>query len=152
MTHIVRWKPFGNFTGLTGPFDRFFDDTFARLQNGEGTIFTSAWSPAIDTLETDDALLLRADIPGVDPKDVDIEVHDNVLTLKGERKVESDVKEDNFHRVERAYGSFSRSFTLPRSVDAEKVEAGYNRGVLEIRLPKRPEAKPRQIKVAVNQN
>lgn len=156
MTHILRWKPFSDLPNLHGSFDQLFNETFGRMQPGLGESFDhvnhAAWAPAVDTLETDDALLLRADVPGVTPEDVDIEVHDNVLTLSGERKVETDVKEENFHRVERNFGSFRRRFTLPRTVDAEKIEASYHAGVLEIKLPKRPEAKPRQIKVAVNSN
>jgi len=103
----------------------------------------------VDIVETENDIVLRADLPGVDPKDVDIQVENGTLTLKGERKFESDVKEDDYRRVERVYGSFLRSFALPPTVDAEKVEAEYRNGVLELKLPKRPEAKPKQIKVAV---
>lgn len=153
MTHIIRWKPFSGLPYLHGSFDHFFNETFGQRQTDLGeSPDHAAWAPAVDTLETDDALLLRADVPGLDAKDVDIEVHDNVLTLRGERKAENGVKEENFHRAERSFGSFRRRFTLPRSVDAEKIEASYHAGVLEIKLPKRPEAKPRQIKVAVNSN
>ena len=94
-------------------------------------------------------MVLKADLPGIDPKDVEINVQNNTLTLRGERKFESDVKQDDFRRIERVYGSFVRSFALPQAVDADKVEAEYRNGVLEVKLPKRPEAKPKQIKVAV---
>lgn len=145
---LILCNPFGRLAALQGSsFDRLFEDTFSHLW-GEGPE-RSSWAPAVDIVETEDAVLLRADLPGVDPKKVDIQVHDNVLTLRGERKFESEAREDNYHRVERSYGSFTRSFTLPRTVDATRVEATYKLGVLEVRIPKRPEAKPRQIKVTV---
>ncbi|MGH9803891.1 MAG: Hsp20/alpha crystallin family protein [Candidatus Acidiferrales bacterium] len=134
-----------------GGVDRLFEESLRGLHTGprkkvlEGT----AWSPAVDILDMENEIVLRADLPGLDPKDVDIQVQNGTLTLRGERKFESDVKEDNFRRVERVYGSFIRSFSLPQSVDSEKVAAEYKNGVLELTLPKRPEAKPKQIKVAV---
>ena len=140
---LVVWDPFRSFTGLDRAFDRFFGE-WPR---------PSAWSPAVDIEESDDSILLRADLPGVDPKEVTIEVKDNVLTLRGERKLGSDDSKENnakgFRRVERSYGSFTRSFTLPRSVDSENVTASYRHGVLAVTLPKRAEAKPRQIDVKI---
>jgi HSP20 family protein len=103
----------------------------------------------VDIVESDNEIVLKADLPGLDPKDVEIHVQNGTLTLKGERKFTSDVKEDDCRRAERVYGSFLRSFSLPQTVDPDKVEADYGNGVLEVRLPKRPEAKPKQIKVAV---
>jgi HSP20 family protein len=130
--------------------DRLFQNSLGRVRGDLGEAFEgTAWSPAVDILETDSDLILRADLPGIDPKDVDVQFENGTLTLRGERKFESDAKEDNFRRVERVYGSFVRSFALPRTLDAEKVEAHYRNGVLEVKLPKRPEAKPKQIKVAV---
>ena len=147
---LIQWGPFHNLAGLQARFDRLFGDSFGRPCGDLGeTLERSSWAPAVDIHETSDALVLRADLPGVDPKDVDIQVENNTLTLRGERKFESDVKEENYQRVERVYGSFVRSFTLPRTVDADKVEAAYRHGVLEVRLPKKPEAKPRQMNVAV---
>jgi HSP20 family protein len=122
--------------------DRLFQNSLGRVRGDLGEAFEgTAWSPAVDILETDSDLILRADLPGIDPKDVEVQFENGTLTLRGERKFES--------RVERVYGSFVRSFALPRTLDAEKVEAHYRNGVLEVKLPKRPEAKPKQIKVAV---
>ncbi len=147
---LTRWEPFRDLATLQDRIDRIFEDTFGRVRAfGEESLDSRTWAPAVDILEKEQELLLRADLPGVDPKDVDISVQNNTLTLRGERKFESDLKEDNFHRVERVYGSFVRSFSLPQSVDTDKVEADYRNGVLEVRLPKRAEAKPKQIKVAV---
>lgn len=148
---LMRWEPFRDLATLQDRIDHLFEDNLRGLRGGarERGLEASAWTPAVDILEKDNEIVLRADIPGIDPKDVEIQVRDGTLTLRGERKFESDVKEDNFRRVERVYGSFLRSFSLPETVDAEKVEAEYRNGVLEVKLPKRPEAKPKQIKVAV---
>lgn len=148
---LTRWDPFRDLSTLQDRIDRLFQDTLGRTRGDFSTegLEGAAWAPAVDILEKGDDLVLRADLPGVEPKDVEINVQDGTLTLKGERKWESDVKEDNFRRVERVYGSFVRSFALPQTVDADKVEAEYRNGVLEVKLPKRPEAKPKQVKVAV---
>lgn len=147
---LVRFEPFRDLATLQDRIDRLFEDSFGRLRAPVSEALEgSLWSPAVDIVETDNEIVLRADLPGVEPKDVDIQVQNGTLTLKGERKFESDVKEDNFRRVERVYGSFVRSFALPQTVDPEHVAAEYRNGVLEVKLPKRPEAKPKQIKVAV---
>ena len=147
---LTRFEPFRSLGGLQDRIDRLFEVGLVRLRPWTSeAIEDAAWSPAVDIVETENDIVLRADLPGVDPKDVDIQVENGTLTLKGERKFESDVKEDDYRRVERVYGSFLRSFALPSTVDAEKVEAEYRNGVLELKLPKRPEAKPKQIKVAV---
>jgi HSP20 family protein len=147
---LTRCDPFRDLATLQDRVDRLFQDTLGRTRSDFGEALEGAtWSPAVDVLEKEGEIILRADLPGLDPKDVEIQVENGTLTVKGERKFESEVKEDNFHRVERAYGSFVRSFSLPQSVDREKVEAEYRNGVLEVKLPKRPEAKPKQIKVAV---
>jgi HSP20 family protein len=150
---LVRWDPFRDLASLQDRVERLFEESFRSLrgtQREEGLEGT-AWVPAVDILEKENEIVLRADLPGLDPKEVEIQVQDGTLTLRGERKFESDVKEDNYRRVERVYGSFVRSFTLPQTVDPEKVAAEYKNGVLEVTLPKRPEAKPKQIKVAVKQ-
>jgi HSP20 family protein len=148
---LVRFEPFRDLATLQDRIDRLFEDSFGRLRGSSGTeaLEGSVWSPAVDIVETDSEVVLRADLPGVEPKDVDIQVQNGTLTLKGERKFESDTKEDNYRRIERVYGSFVRSFALPQTVDPESVGAEYRNGVLEVKLPKRPEAKPKQIKIAV---
>ncbi|MFQ5663973.1 MAG: Hsp20/alpha crystallin family protein [Terriglobia bacterium] len=148
---LTRWDPFRDLTTLHDPIYRLFDDSFGRFRGelGSEALEGATWAPAVDIVEKGDELVLKADLPGIDPKTVEISVENGTLTLKGERKWESDLKEDDYRRVERVYGSFVRCFTLPRSVDPDKVEAEYRNGVLQVRLPKRPEAKPKQIKVAV---
>ena len=148
---LVRWDPFRDLASLHNRVGRLFEEGLCGLRGDqrEEALDSRAWAPAVDILEKDNEIVLRADLPGIDPKDVDIQVQNGTLTLRGERKFESDVKEDNFRRVERVYGSFVRSFSLPQTVDSEHVAAEYKNGVLEVTLPKRPEAKPRQIKVAV---
>jgi len=105
------------------------------------------WAPAVDIRETEDALLMQVELPGIDKEDVTLEVKDGVLTVSGERRYEKNVTEENVHRIERAYGKFTRSFSLPRNVDAEKVEASMNNGILEVRLPKHDSAKPKAIAI-----
>lgn len=141
---LSRWAPFRELAALQGQVDRLFGDSLF----GEAFDRTS-WLPAVDIVENDHEIALRADLPGVDPKGVDIQVENGRLTLRGERTYEKDVKEEDYRRVERTYGSFVRSFALPNSVDADKIQAEYRNGVLELRLPKRAEAKPKQIKVTV---
>jgi HSP20 family protein len=133
--------------------NRLFDESF-RGHTGTGGheddwALGGSWAPTVDIYEHDNTIVLKAEIPGVDPKDVDIRVENNTLTLRGERKVDQEVKHDNYHRVERAYGQFSRSFTLPNTVDTEKIQAEYKDGVLKVALPKREEAKPKRIQVDV---
>ncbi len=126
---------------------RVFEDTVNRLLSEPAS---RPWSPAVDIFETDNELLLKADLPGLDMKDIDIQIENGTLTLKGERRFQNESKEGGFHRVERGYGSFTRYFTLPESVDTEKVSADYKNGVLSVKLPKKEVAKPRQIRVQVS--
>ena len=126
--------------------NRLFNETLE--QTGEESSLT-AWSPAVDIYETEHKLVVKADLPEVDPKDLDIRVENNILTIRGERKFEKKVSEENYLRVERAYGSFTRSFTLANTVNAEAIKADYQNGVLTLSIPKREEAKPKQIKVNV---
>lgn len=145
---LTRWDPFRDLASLQDRIDRLFEDMLGRAR-GDESLDRATWAPAVDIVEKENELVLRADLPGIDPKDVEINVQNGTLTLKGERRFESDVKEDDFRRVERVYGSFVRSFSLPRAIDTDKVQAEYRNGVLEVKLPKRPEARPKQIKVAV---
>jgi len=133
-------------TTLQDQINRLFSESPDRTGE-EGSL--SAWAPAVDIYETEHELVVKADLPDMDPKDLDIRVENNVLTIRGERKFEKKVNEDNYLRVERAYGTFSRSFTLANSVNADAIKAEYQNGVLALTIPKREEAKPKQIKVNV---
>jgi HSP20 family protein len=134
-----------------GEFDRFFREAFSPV-SGEGEVSTRTWAPPVDIYENGDNLVLKAELPGINPDDVEIRVEDNTLYLKGERKFEKEVKEQSYHRVERTYGTFTRTFSLPNSIDADKVAASYKDGVLTLNLPKREEAKPKTIKINVSKN
>jgi HSP20 family protein len=146
---LVRWDPFRDLVSLKERMDRLFEDTFARSRNIEEGLAPGSWSPPVDIYETDENIILQAELPGIERKDITLEVKDDVLTLKGDRKFEKEVKQENYHRVERSYGSFQRSFTLPSNIKRDKVEAEFKDGILEVILPKVEEAKPRQIKVEV---
>ena len=148
---IVRWEPFRDLLADQKEFDRLFREAFAS-GFGEGEISTRPWAPPVDIFENENNIVLKAELPGVDPKDVEVRVEDNTLYLKGERKFEKETEEENYHRIERSYGSFARSFSLPSSIDAEKVGADYKDGLLTLTLPKREEAKPKTIKINVSKN
>ena len=147
MRTIARWEPFRGVTTLQDQVNRLFNDVFER--KGEESSL-SAWAPAVDIYETEHELVVKADLPDVDPKDLDIRVENNILTIRGERKFEKKVSEENYLRVERSYGSFARSFTLANTVNADAIKADYQNGVLTLTVPKREEAKPKQIKVSIN--
>jgi len=138
--------PFRGVSTLQDQINRLFSDAFERTE-GESNL--TAWAPAVDISENEHELLVKADLPGIDPKELDIRVENNVLTIRGERKFEKKVDQDNYLRVERTYGSFSRSFALANTVNADGIKADYQNGVLTLVVPKREEAKPKQIKVNV---
>jgi HSP20 family protein len=142
---IVRWEPFRELSSLQTEMNRLFNAAFDPTSAGNGG--TRRWTPAMDLLETDDHFVLRADLPGMTESDVNIELEDNVLTVSGERKHEHEEKREGFYRVERAFGSFSRALTLPKGVDPESVSARFENGVLEVRIPKPEERKPRRIAI-----
>lgn len=146
MRILTRWEPFRGAATLQEQVNRLFNDVFERNHQDSSL---SAWAPAVDIYETEHELVVKADLPDVDPKDLDIRVENNVLTIRGERKFEKKVNEDNYLRVERSYGSFSRSFSLSNTVNSEAIKADYQNGVLSLSIPKREEAKPKQIKVNV---
>jgi len=148
---IVRWEPFRDLVTAQRGFDRLFRDAFSSPL-GETELSTRSWAPPVDIYETEEAIVLKAELPGVDPKDVEVRVEDNTLYLKGERKFEKEVKEQNYHRVERSYGSFARSFSLPNSISSDKVKAEFKDGLLTLTMPKREEAKPKTIKIDVTKN
>jgi HSP20 family protein len=146
---IVRWSdPFRDFAQLQDRINRVFNDAYGR--NEEGLMTSGAWVPPVDIYQNGDhEVVLKAELPDMTREDIDITVDNGTLTIKGEKRLASEVKEEQYHRIERRYGAFSRSFTLPRAVDPAKVAADYRNGVLTVRLPLREEAKPRQIKVDV---
>jgi HSP20 family protein len=147
MTVLTRWDPFRELQSLQGRMSRLFEEQYG---GGEEALMSSgAFVPPVDIYEDQHGIQLKLEVPGVEEKDLNINVENNVLTVSGERKFEKEQKEENFHRIERRYGSFTRSFTLPNTVDTEKITADYNSGVLSIRLLKREEAKPKQIKVNI---
>jgi len=135
---LVKWEPFKDLARLEFGIDRWFDPG----------LFPTVWNPSVDVYETDNDIVLKAELPGIDQNLIDVQVDNHTLSLRGERKVENETKKENYRRVERSYGSFSRTFTLPETVEQEKIRAEYKDGVLTITLPKRPETKPKQIKVA----
>jgi len=148
---IVRWwDPAKELSTLQNRMNRFFGEAFGPPMYPAEQASPGAWTPAVDIFETDNEIVLDVDLPGVARDQVHVEVNDGILHLRGERKFEKEVKEENFHRVERAYGTFQRSFTLPDSVDPEKVSAELKSGVLQVRLGKREQAIPKQIQVTVN--
>ena len=147
MTTIARLEPFRGLSTLQDQFNRLFNEQFRN--HAEESALTT-WAPSVDIYETPNELVVKADLPDVNEKDIDVRVENNLLTLRGERKFEKSVSEENYLRVERTYGSFSRSFSLPNTVDVEKIGAEYKNGVLTVTLPKREESKPRQVKVTVN--
>ncbi|HKJ84091.1 MAG TPA: Hsp20/alpha crystallin family protein [Mariprofundaceae bacterium] len=140
---MVRWSPWNELESMNRQLSRILDDSHFPSDTAEA----DRWLPAVDIRETADALTVQAELPGIDKKDVHVEVKDGVLNISGERRYEKDVKDENVHRIERAYGRFHRSFSLPRNVDADKVEASMHNGVLEVRLPKHESAKPKAITV-----
>ena len=146
---MVRWSdPFREFAQLQDRINRVFADAYGRATTG--LLTSGAWVPPVDIYQNGDhEVVLKAELPDMTREDIDITVDNGTLTIKGEKKLSNDVKEEQFHRIERRYGTFSRSFSLPQTVDAGKVAAEYKNGVLTVRLPLREEAKPRQIKVDV---
>lgn len=147
MNTIARLEPFRGLSSLQDQFNRLFNESY---RNHADESAMTAWAPAVDIYETPNELVVKADLPDVDEKDIDVRVENNLLTIRGERKFEKSVSEDNYLRVERTYGTFSRSFSLPNTVNPEAIAAEYKNGVLKVTLPKREESKPRQVKVAVN--
>jgi len=147
---LTRWDPFRDLVTLQDRMNRLFDESVRNVRTGDEALSSATWSPAVDIYETDSEVVLKAELPEVNQKDIDIQVENNTLTLRGERKLDKETKQENFHRIERAYGIFSRSFTLPSTVDQERIKADYRDGILRISLPKREESKPKQIKVAVS--
>ena len=142
---ITRWDPFREVAALQNRVNALFHD----FSEGESAMTTASFIPAVDIYEDEQKVVLKLEVPGIAEKDLDVSVENNVLTVKGERKFATEEKEENFHRIERRYGSFYRAFTLPTTVDTEGIEAKYDAGILKLELKKKPEAQPKQIKVSV---
>lgn len=150
MTGLTRWEPMRELTRLRDEMDRIFESWprfFGRTFGEEG--LRGAWMPAVDIREGKDAIVVTAELPGIDAEDVDVSVQENVLTIRGERRREETREDETLHRVEREYGVFERSFSLPRSADPNKIQANYRDGVLSLTVPKREEAKPKTLKINV---
>jgi len=144
---IVRWDPFRDLNMLQDRMNRLFDDAGRPWRTDEPAATTS-WSPSVDIFETEGEIVVKAELPGMDRKDIQLNLENNVLSLRGERKFQKETKDDNYHRIERSYGVFSRAFSIPATVDEERIRADYKDGVLKIVLPKKDQAKPKQIKIA----
>lgn len=144
---LVRWSPMRDLDSLQSDMNTLFDRFFDTGNGGTGGGAVRRWVPAMDLAETDDSLVLRADLPGMTEDDVEIEIKDGVLAISGERKSESEEKGEGYHRVERAFGRFTRSLQLPKGVDADKIDAGFDNGVLEVKIPKPEETQPKRISI-----
>jgi HSP20 family protein len=142
---ITRWDPFREAVSLQNRVNSLFQN----LNEGEAPLTAANFVPAVDIYEDADKLVLKVEIPGMEEKDLDVRVEDNTLTVKGERKFATEEKEENFHRIERSYGSFFRAFSLPSTVETDHIQASYNAGVLKLELKKKPEAQPKKIKINV---
>ena len=148
MTMITRWDPFREFVTLQDRMNRLFRDSFGP-EGREEALTTTTFAPPVDVYEDEHNVTLKIEVPGIEEKDIDVRIENNTLTVHGERKFEKEEKEENYRRVERQYGSFTRTFTLPNTVDQDSVQANYEKGVLKIKLAKKAEAKPKQIKVNI---
>jgi HSP20 family protein len=147
MTVLTRFEPFRELSTLQDRLNRLFRES--QREGQDESLTTSSFAPAVDVYEEEHNFTLKIEVSGIDEKDIDVRLENNTLTVHGERKIEKEEKEENYRRVERNYGSFTRTFNLPTTVDSEKVSANYDKGVLKIALPKKAEAKPKQIKVNI---
>lgn len=146
MRDIVRWDPFRELVTIQDELNRLFDRTFRGFEPLRPTA-AGTWMPAMDVYETDDKLVAKVELPGIDPEDVEVSIEDGTLTISGKREFSSEVREEDYHRIERRYGAFSRAITLPPTVDTDKVEARFDKGVLTVEVAKTEKAKPKRIKV-----
>jgi HSP20 family protein len=150
MNTITRWEQSRGWPSLQDQINRLLEDNFTRDRSGHADL--AAWAPPLDIYETENELVVKADLPDLQEKDIDVRVENNTLTIRGERKFDKDVNPDNYLRVERAYGSFMRSFSLPNTVSSESIRAEYRNGVLTLHMAKREESKQKQIKISVSAN
>ena len=143
---IIRWDPFRDLTTLRERMNVLFGDVYSS-RGEDKDLIASTWNPSVDIYEHNGNLVLTAEVPGLDENDIEVKLEDSTLTIKGERKYEKEVNEENYHRVERSYGSFSRSFSLPQNIDQDKIKAESENGILKIPMPKKAELKPKKVKV-----
>lgn len=150
-THLTRWEPVNDIANLSSRMDRLFDEMMGRGMRriADEDRVRGSWSPAVNIMEKKDAIQITADLPGMKAEDVEVTVDNGVLTIRGERKLEEATEGETYHRIERVYGVFERTFTLPNSVDTTKIEAKFTNGEMVVSLPKREESKPRSVKVKV---
>jgi HSP20 family protein len=146
---LRRWRPMRDLVGVREEMNRLFDEFFTGWPERRGLLMEGEWAPSVDVAETDAEVVVTAELPGVKQEDVEVTITNDVLTLKGEKKEEKEIKKENYHRVERSYGSFQRSISLPAGVQGGKAKAGYKDGVLKVTVPKAEAAKPKQIKIGV---
>ena len=143
---VIRWDPFRDLNTLQDRMNRLFEEANRGGRADEPTATTS-WSPSVDVFETEESIVVKAEVPGVDPKEIELSLENNVLTLKGDRRFEKETKDENYHRIERSYGGFSRSFSIPALVEEAGIKADYKDGVLTIVLPKTQKTRPKQIQI-----
>jgi HSP20 family protein len=148
MTLLTRWDPLRDLATMQNRLNHFVRESYSPA-SPEEALTTTSFAPPVDIYEDEHTIAVKMEVPGIDEKDIDVRIESNTLTVHGERKIEKEEKEENFRRIERQYGSFTRSFTLPSSVDTGQVSAHYDKGILKISLAKKAEAKPKQIKVNV---
>ena len=149
---VVKWYPSREAGAFQDSVNRLFDNFFRSPVQKDNDLAATSWMPAVDIYETENEVVLKAELPEVDVNDLDINAENNVLTIRGVRKLSSEIKEENYHRIERTYGTFSRSFNLPGTVDASRISANYKDGILKIALPKREESKPRKVSIQVDKD
>jgi len=146
MADIMRWDPFRDLVSIQDELNRLFGRTYGGTELTRSSA-SGAWAPALDVYETPEKLVATVELPGIDPKDVEVAVEDSTLTISGSREFTQETDEQNYHRIERRYGAFNRAIRLPETADAERVEARFDKGVLTVEIPKREESKPRRIEV-----
>ena len=144
---LIKWNPIGDAFGLRNRMNHLFDEFFSPVSRGDRDLSMWNWDPVVDIYDNDDRIVIKAELPGIEKKDIAVDVKDRVLTLKGERSSDNEVKEEKYYCRERTFGKFERSFTLPTDIDPEKIDANYKDGVLKIEIPKPEEQKPKQITV-----
>ncbi len=144
---LVRWSPWRETVTMQNFFNRFFDDSYTRAEFNNGEIEMTNWQPMVDIYDRDEEIVIKAELPGLEKKDITIDVKDRILTLKGERTYDNETEGDKYYRRERAYGKFERSFTLPDGLDPEKIKADYKDGLLSVEIPKSEKEKPKQITI-----